>query len=176
MTDMKLIMENWRKVVNENEADEEGVSNIKTVRDVQTIGDLKALIQTAQLKKRGDQLKSGVVDAAKSAVVDELIGKVPFLASAKTMFDFAKQAYTLPDESRTGTALDFLDVDDDISKIVDDPIENAFLGALGKTLDKLPDNKPLQDIDVTKELQAYISKNFNKKSVATNVSTQSSIS
>tara|TARA_B100000700_G_scaffold191758_1_gene211198 strand:- start:2138 stop:2647 length:510 start_codon:yes stop_codon:yes gene_type:complete len=166
MSEMKLIMDSWRKVVNENEADEEGVSNIKTVRDVQTIGDLKALIQTAQLKKRGDQLKGGVVDAAKSAVVDELIGKVPFLASAKTMFDFAKQAYQLPDESRSGTALDYLDVDDDVSKIVDDPIENAFLKTLGATLEKMDDRTPLKNLNITKLLQNYISQNFNKRTVS----------
>ena len=34
---------------------------------------------------------------------------------------------------------------------------------------------PLKDINVTKELQAYIAKNFNKKSVATDVNVQSSI-
>jgi len=81
-----------------------------------------------------------------------------------------------PDDSRTGTALDFLDVDDDISKIVDDPIENSFLAALGKTLDSLPDDRSLEDINVTKELQAYIARNFNKKSVASDVNVQSSIS
>ena len=164
MSDMKLIMENWRKAV--NEADEEGVSNVKTVRDIQTIGDLKALIQTAQLKKRGDQLKGGVVDAAKGAVVDELIGKVPFLASAKSIFDFAKQAYQLPDESRSGTALDYLDVDDDVSKIVDDPIENAFLKTLGATLEKMDDRTPLKNLNITKLLQTYISQNFNKRTVS----------
>lgn len=164
MSDMKLIMENWRKAV--NEADEEGVSNVKTVRDVQTIGDLKALIQTAQLKKRGDQLKGGVVDAAKNAVVDELVGKVPFLATAKSLFDFAKQAYQLPDESRSGTALDYLDVDDDVSKIVDDPIENAFLKTLGATLEKMDDRTPLKDLNITKLLQNYISQNFNKRTVS----------
>tara|TARA_R110002020_G_scaffold10219_3_gene39414 strand:- start:4007 stop:4489 length:483 start_codon:yes stop_codon:yes gene_type:complete len=157
-------MENWRKAV--NEADEEGVSNVKTVRDVQTIGDLKALIQTAQLKKRGDQLKGGVVDAAKNAVVDELVGKVPFLATAKSLFDFAKQAYQLPDESRSGTALDYLDVDDDVSKIVDDPIENAFLKTLGATLEKMDDRTPLKDLNITKLLQNYISQNFNKRTVS----------
>ncbi len=164
MADMKLIMENWRKAL--AEADEEGVSNIQSTRDVQTIGDLKALIQTAQLKKRGDQLKGGVIDAAKNAVVDELVGKVPFLATAKSLFDFAKDAYQLPDESRTGTALDYLDVDDDVSKIVDDPIENAFLKTLGATLERMDDRTPLENVNITKLLQTYISNNFNKRTVS----------
>ena len=164
MSEMKLIMESWRKVL--TEADEEGVSNIKRVEDVKTIGDLKSLIQTTQLKKRGDQLKGGVIDAAKNAVVDELVGKIPGLATAKSLFDFAKSTYQLPDESRTGTALDFLDVDDDVSKIVDDPIENAFLKTLGATLKTMDDRTPLENLNITKLLQAYISKNFNKRTVS----------
>tara|TARA_R110002074_G_scaffold158091_1_gene315148 strand:+ start:179 stop:682 length:504 start_codon:yes stop_codon:yes gene_type:complete len=164
MSEMKLIMENWREAL--TEADDEGVSNIKSAADVKTIGDLKALIQTAHLKKRGDQLKGGVIDAAKNAVVDELVGKIPGLATAKSLFSFAKEVYQLPDESRTGTALDYLDVDDDVSKIVDDPIENAFLKALGSTLESMNDNTPLQSVNITKMLQTYIAQNFNKRTVS----------
>jgi hypothetical protein len=153
---MKTIMENWRH----------NISEVISPDAIQTVGDLRALIQTAQLKKRGEQLKSGVVDAAKSAIVDEIVGKIPGLATAKSLFDFARTAYTLPDESRTGTALDHLDVDDDVSKIVDDPIENAFLASLGKTLDELDDNIKLEDINMTQRLQKYIADNFNKRTVA----------
>ena len=49
-------------------------------------------------------------------MVDELVGKIPGLATAKSLFSFAKEVYQLPDESRTGTALDYLDVDDDVSE------------------------------------------------------------
>jgi len=133
--------------------------------EIQTVGDLRALIQTAQLKKRGEQLKSGVVDAAKSALVDEIIGKVPGLATAKSLFDFARTSYNLPDESRTGTALDHLDIDDDVSKIVDDPIENAFLKGLSQTMEKLADDTKLEDLNMTNRLQQYISDNFNKRTV-----------
>ncbi len=171
MSTMKLIMENWHSFLDEilgfggqKEPTEEGPP-MKTVRDVQTVGDLRALIQTAQLKKRGEQLKGGVIDAAKSAIVDEIVGKVPGLAAAKSMFDLAKSAYALPDEATQGTALKFLNVDDDVSQIVDDPIENAFLANLAKTLEKDPDDTKLEDIDITQRLQLYIADNFNKKTV-----------
>ena len=182
MSDMKLIMERWRSSLDEilgfgqkgaTPAGEE--PQMKTIQDIKTVGDLRALIQTAQLKKRGEQLKGGVVDAVKSAIVDEIVGKVPGLATAKNMFDLARSAYTLPDEATQGTALKYLNVDDDISKIVDDPIENAFLGALGKAMEHMPDDKPLSDIDITKELQAYIAKEFNKKSVTADVNVTSGI-
>ena len=49
------------------------------------------------------------------------------------MFDLARSSYALPDEATQGTALKFLNVEDDVSKIVNDPIENAFLEELSKT-------------------------------------------
>ena len=171
MSEMKLIMERWRSSLDEilgfgrKKKPETAGPQMKTAMDIKTVGDLRAIIQTAQLKKRGEQLKSGVVDAAKSAIVDEIVGKVPGLSAAKNMFDLARSAYTLPDEATQGTALKFLNVDDDVSKIVDDPIENAFLADLSKTLEKDPDDTKLEDIDITKRLQLYIADKFNKRTV-----------
>ena len=62
--------------------------------------------------------------------------------------------------------MDYLDVDDDVSKIVDDPIENAFLKTLGATLEKMDDRTPLKNLNITKLLQTYISQNFNKRTVS----------
>jgi len=167
VAEMKLIMERWRSSV--SDLDEVfgigGGQEMKKIEDVKTVGDLRALIQTAQLKKRGEQLKGGVIDAAKSAIVDEIIGKVPGLAAAKNMFDLARSAYSLPDEATQGTALKFLNIDDDVSKIVDDPIENAFLADLSKTLQEDPDDTKLEDIDMTRELQTYLADKFNEKTV-----------
>ena len=59
----------------------------------------------------------------------------------------------------------FLNVDDDVSKIVDDPIENAFLEDMSKTLTEKPDDTKLEDIDMTQELQLYIADKFNDKTV-----------
>ena len=165
MSEMKMIMERWRSSL--DDLDEVlGLSpRMKSIKDVKTVGDLRALIQTAQLKKRGEQLKGGVIDAAKSAIVDEIVGKIPGLAAAKNMFDLARSAYSLPDEATQGTALKFLNVDDDVSKIVDDPIENAFLADLSKTLQEDPDDTKLEDIDITQRLQLFLADKFNEKTV-----------
>tara|TARA_Y100000296_G_scaffold1729_1_gene1829 strand:+ start:500 stop:1027 length:528 start_codon:yes stop_codon:yes gene_type:complete len=171
MSEMKMIMENWRSSLDEilgfggQKEPDPAAPQMKTAMDIKTVGDLRALIQTAQLKKRGEQLKSGVVDAAKSAIVDEIVGKVPGLSAAKNMFDLARSAYALPDEATQGTALKYLNVDDDVSKIVDDPIENAFLANLSTTLEKDPDDTKLEDIDITQRLQLYLADTFNKKTV-----------
>ena len=46
-----------------------------------------------------------------------------------------KNTYSMPDEKRTGTAFDALDVDDEVSAIVDDPIENSFVKAVSKEIE-----------------------------------------
>ena len=139
--------------------------NIQSVEDVDTIGDLKALIQAAQLKKQGGQAAEEIKSTLMNAVVDEIVGKVPGLAMAKGLFDAAKSAYSLPDEASEGTALKYLDVDDDVAKIVDDPIENAFLAQYLKDLEDEDDETLLRDFNVTKELQKYIHNAFNKNTV-----------
>jgi len=165
VSEMKTIMENWRSSLDDLDEVFGMSTQMKSPEDIKTVGDLRALIQTAQLKKRGEQLKGGVVDAAKSAIVDEIVGKIPGLAAAKSMYDLARSAYTLPDEATQGTALKYLNVDDDVSKIVDDPIENAFLAELSKTLKEEPDDTKLEDIDMTQRLQVYLAKKFNKKTI-----------
>ncbi len=170
MSEMKLIMENWRSSLDEilgfggqKEPAEVG-PEMKTMKDIQTVGQLRALIQTAQLKKRGEQLKGGVLDAAKSAIVDEIVGKVPGLAAAKSMFDLAKSAYALPDDATQGTALKYLNVDDDVSAIIDDELENAFLQDFMDTIESKPDGETIKS-SVTQELQKWIASKHSQTTV-----------
>jgi hypothetical protein len=156
-----LSEKNWEKEAAKlDDEDEEQADEIRT------IGDLKNLIKQAKAKKRGDQTKENIKGAIKDAIVDEILGKIPFAGTAKTLFDFVKSSYDLPDESRTGTALDHLDVDDDVAKIVDDPIENAFLEAFGEKLDGMSDDQALEDLNMTKNLSDYLEGEFNSRTVA----------
>jgi hypothetical protein len=162
LADRYLLSEDkWEKEAARLEQEEEAQSG-----EIRTIGDLKKLIKQAQAKKRGEQTKGNIKGAIKDAVVDEILGKIPFAGTAKSLFDFVKDSYNLPDESRTGTALDHLDVDDDVAKIVDDPIENAFLDAFGKKLDGLSDDKALEDLNMTKNLSDYLEGEYNNRTVA----------
>ena len=138
---------------------------LKSIKDVETIGDFRRIIKMAQNKKRSESAKEMGIGAVKSAVVDEIVGKVPGLSAAKSMYDSFKAIYELPDESRTGTSLDYLDVDDDIATIVDDPIENAFLKDLTTSLEKEDGSKLLKDINITKMLAKYIEKEFNNRTL-----------
>ncbi len=137
-----------------------------TVDDIETYGDLKKLIKYAQSAKRAELGKDAAKDWAKDSFFDEILGKIPGAATARNAAEALKAMYNLPDESRTGTALDSLDVDDDVSKIVDDPIENAFLKQWVDHLESKADDKPLSDVNVTKSLNKYIEQQFNKRKLS----------
>jgi hypothetical protein len=77
-----------------------------------------------------------------------------------------KDVYRLPDEKRTNTFLDRLDVDDDVSDIVDDAIENMFLNDASKEFEGLPDDTRLDQIDMTQRLSDFIAKRFNRRTVS----------
>ena len=59
-----------------------------------------------------------------------------------------------------------LNVDDDVSAIVDDNLENAFLQDFIKFVQEQPDEKTITD-NITVELQNYIAKKYNQNTVKT---------
>ncbi len=160
---MKISRQQLRKIIQEAFWSNK---DIGSVEDVETVGDLRKLIASAQDAKRWEQTKGEAGEAVKGAIVDEILGKIPGASAAKSLFDFVKASYDLPDDARTGTALDHLDVDDDVAKIVDDPIENSFLDALGKKLESMDGEKRLADLDMTSLLSDYIRAEFNSRTVS----------
>ena len=85
----------------------------------------------------------------------------------KSAADLITTMYSLPDDKKTGTVLDtLLNVDDDVSAIVDDNLENAFLQDFIKFVQQQPDEKTITD-NITVELQNYIAKKYNQNTVKT---------
>jgi|TARA_R110000851_G_scaffold67137_3_gene151379 hypothetical protein len=158
MPEMKLIMENWN-VFLEQEVDKAIPSGITTV------GELRLAIKLMRAKQAGG--------AAGKKAASMLISMIPgggaaveIISGAKDAADMIKRLYGADDSFKTGTGLDKLNVDDDIAKIVDDPIEVAYLNYLLKDkFQKAPDEQPLDDFDATIGLQDYIASKFNKKTV-----------
>ena len=75
---------------------------------------------------------------------EALVGMFPGGGTAMSIFSgvkdgagLLKKLYGADDETKTGTGLDKLNVDDDVSKIVDDPVEVGYLNYLIK--DKFAD-------------------------------------
>ena len=143
-------MTEWRQFVNEQES------------QLNTIGDLKRALKLAIQAKRDGQGK----DALKDFAVGALLDAIPGAGTAKGIFDLVRSTYKMPDDKKTNTALDFLNVDDEVSAIVDDSIENAFLKVLGQELKGESDERRLEDLDVTTLLQKYIAREFDKRTIA----------
>ena len=146
---MKKLLTEWKQFL----AEQEG--------QLKTIGDLRRAVKGAIKSKRTNQGADAIKDVATSALLDLL----PGAGTAKSLFDVIRSTYALPDDKKTNTALDLLNVDDQVSAIVDDTIENAFLKALGNELKDEPDEKELGEINVTTLLQKYISKEFERRTV-----------
>ena len=149
---MKLLMENWRNFLKEG----------FDPNAMQTVGDLRNAVRGAIQAKRVGAGKNAIKDVA----VGMLLDIIPGASTASTLWDVAKSMYSLPDEKSSGTALDFLNVDDEISAIVDDTVENAFIKTLSRELKEYPDDTLLKKVNVTTMLTKYIAREFENRVVA----------
>ena len=150
---MKLIMENWRQFVNEQEEP----TGIKTFEE------LKGLLQSIELRRKGGiaaekagRFLAGLIPGGSAAL--EMVD------SAKDAYDFIKNIYGADDNFKTQSALDRLNVNDEISAIVDDQVEAAFLKMLPKALADKTGPIPA-DFTVTKALQDYLAGKFQGTTV-----------
>ena len=148
---MKVIMENWRRSVLSEEK-------------IQTFGELRSIIRNYRAMKAG---KEAGIKAAELAVE-----QIPVLSNIYSLWSAAKDAkemittlYGKDDSFVSQTGLDKLNVDDDVSKIVDDKIENAFINDFLGTFKDKDDADPIPDIN--DELQKFLATKFNQKQVKT---------
>ena len=130
---------------------------------LRTYGDLRSLLKAIFRKQRGVK----IVAKGKEVAIDTLWGVLgPGAAASKATFDLFRAAYDKPDSKKTDTWLDRLDVDDDISAIVDDTVENAFLKALVKTVEAEPAEKELEpDFDMNQKLKDWLHANYNQRTI-----------
>ena len=120
-----------------------------------TVGELKHLLRLIQSSKRSDEL----VKALPGALAD-----LASLGGASVVKSF-KKIYSAPDKKKTNTDLDKLNIDDEISKIVDDTVENNFIIDLIKGLNagELKDDDPIPDVG--EWLRRYLKKNYNRRTI-----------
>jgi len=131
--------------------------------ELKTYGDLKNAINSISSKQKGDK----IVSQGKSFAVDQILGLFPGASNAKTLYDFIKAATLRPDDKKSKTWLDKLDVDDDVSAIVDDTVENGFLKYISDRIKSKNDNEELEDdFNMNQELASYLSNKHNKRYVA----------
>jgi len=127
--------------------------------ELNTYGDLKKVIKAITLKQKGEKLGNIALGA--------LMGLIPGADAAKSTFDFIKAAISKPDAKKTNTWLDKLDIDDEMSAIVDDTVENGFMLMMTKTIESKPDNESLaDDFNMNTEMVNYLKKTYQGRTVS----------
>ena len=152
-------MENWNDFLSERVFDPDPEPPPK----IETIGQLKKAIEHAKyLKKKG-----AAATAVKGTWIKSLLSFVPGAVAAKSMFDVLKSTYHQPDDKKTQTGLDHLQVDDQVSAVVDDRVENEFLEYLSQAYEKVADDTKLANLDVTKMLNKFLDKQYHGRTINT---------
>jgi len=130
--------------------------------ELKTYGDLKKLIKSISTGQKKDKL----IDKGKSLALDQLLGFIPGASNAKTAYDFVRTAVSKPDTKKTNTWLDKLDVDDNMSKIIDDTVENGFMATISKAIESESDTKPLEpDFNMNQKLVDYLKTSYQGRTV-----------
>jgi hypothetical protein len=125
---------------------------------METYGDLKKAINSIKLKQKGTKIGNLAIDVALNAI--------PGIGTAKTTFDFIKAAFEKPDTKKTNTWLDKLDVDDEMSSIVDDTVENGFLKTIVSTIESEPDTKQLEpDFNMNAKMVNYLKDKYKGRTI-----------
>lgn len=130
--------------------------------ELKNYGDLKKVLKAISLKQKGEK----IISQGKEIAIDTLLGLIPGAGTAKTVLGFLKAAVKKPDTKKTSTWLDRLDIDDKVSQIVDDTIENQFMDAMAKKIEQEADDKELgDDFNMNTELQQWLSNTYDKRTV-----------
>jgi len=138
---------------------------------LETYGDLKKVIKSITSRQKVSTIKGGIkgkaTDIALDAAVELLKATIPGVGLAKHGYDVFRGLIKKPDTKKTNTWLDKLDIDDEMSKIIDDTVENGFIEAMTKTLESKPDDKPLEpDFNMNAEMVKYLRDKYEGRTVA----------
>jgi len=126
--------------------------------ELNTYGDLKKAIRTISLKQKGEKIGN--------VAIDIVLGAIPGVEAAKSTFDFIRAAFSKPDIKKTNTWLDKLDIDDEMSSIIDDTVENGFLKALSQTIDSESDDTPLEsDFNMNAKMVDYLKRTYGGRTI-----------
>jgi hypothetical protein len=128
------------------------------VNNLKTYGDLKAAIKTISTGQRKEKLGGVGIDA--------IIGQIPVIGNIKTGVDLVRAFVEAPDTKKTKTWLDKLQIDDNMSKIIDNAVENGFIQSISKEIENQQDSKPLEpDFNMNQKLVDFLKNNYQGRTV-----------
>ena len=134
---------------------------------LKTYGDLKKVIKSISNKQKLGVVGGVGAEEVLNKIIDLAGQTIPGISLAKTTFDVVKAFVSKPDTKKTGTWLDKLDIDDEMSAIVDDTVENGFMKMMSKTIESKPDDQPLeQNFNMNAEMVNYLKKQYSGRTVA----------
>lgn len=149
MKDMKLIMESFR-------------ANVIQEDQLETVGSVLAMIQKFRQAQAGGAAGKKALEVAMEQIPG--ISNIwSIVKGAKEAKDMISSLYGMDDKFQSNTGLDKLNIDDNVSKIVDDNVEVAFLNFLIDKLGKMNPDAPMPDATV--EIQNFLSSKFDKNTV-----------
>ena len=160
MSEMKNIVESWRGYVieQEEEPDEEQVSS----NEIENVGQLRTALKNYKIKKTGQ----GVLTKILRKGVEAIPVAGPAIGAVLDAGELAKSLYGGDlDDKEPLPGLDVMRVNPDVSKIVDDDIEEEFLKVLSQELEKADPETPINDFNTTARLQNFIASKFNNTTV-----------
>ena len=132
---------------------------IESLNNDSTYGELKSLLNSLIVSNK---VKKGT-DVAKN-----LIGIIPGLDSAdkiKNVYSLVKGLYNLKDENRPDNFLANFDIDDAISQIVDNDLEDEFIKELVKRIENISDSKKIGNFNMTEQLRGFLARKFDNRTV-----------
>lgn len=133
-SEYKLLVENWRSFINEEDVSEESPSQSKT------IGDLKKALKDYKSNKN----KKAIISLLGNLVVDT----IPGLSQTKSLLDFFNKVTKTPDKDRKKLGvLKGFDIDDSLLKLLDKDLIKTFLAELEKEIDKVSEDTELSKFD-----------------------------
>ena len=161
---MKLTRQQIRQIIKE-----ELETVLNEQQEITTVGELKkALLAAVQAKKQNlakDQVKGAASKFGWELAKTILPGVGLAAETIKDAYGIIKGVYGLEDEKRTNTALDFLNVNDEVSAVVDDRVENQFIKDYLEFLKGQDDNQRVENINMTKLLTNFIKNKYNQTTV-----------
>jgi hypothetical protein len=133
---------------------------LKIDPEISKVGDLRKLIKVMQSENRSEEGIGGLKDLGMGMLADLVPGGGTALSLAQTL----KAMYSAPDDKKTDTKLDKLNVDDEVAMIVDDTVEENFLNVAIESIEGLDDDDDIPDIN--KSLADWLEAKYDARTVS----------
>ena len=138
---------------------EDEAARIDVNPKLNTVGDLRKISKALESEKRG---KAGV-DTLKDIFKGLGADMFPMGGTILSSIEGLKKMYGAPDDKKTDTALDRLNIDDEVAAIVDDTVEDNFLKDVVNQVSDLSDDDPIPDMDEL--LAKWLKQKYDNRSV-----------